>query len=263
MYLIVGLGNPGRKYDGTKHNMGFDVIDELVDRHHIPSSGTDRKGMYGKGIIEGQKVILMKPLTYMNLSGEAIRAYVDFYKIDPESELLVIYDDISLDPGNIRIRKKGSAGGHNGMKNIILHLGTDKFPRIRVGVGEKPAEWDLADFVLAPFSKDDRKKVDEAIADAATAVELFLKDDLDGAMNQFNKKGESEAKAAKKAAKAAARAAREAEKAKQREEAAKAEGIAKATSAAGISGGAVEPAFAEESSEGTGKAIQTETEGNA
>lgn len=220
MYLIVGLGNPGRKYEGTKHNMGFDTIDELVDQFKIPSSGIDRKGMYGKGIIAGQKVLLMKPMTYMNLSGEAVRAFVDFYKIDPEQELIVIYDDISLAPGNIRIRKKGSAGGHNGMKSIIQHLGTDQFPRIRVGVGEKPANWDLADFVMSPFSKEDRVKVDEAIRDAAASVELFLQDDLDGAMNRFNKKGDAEAKAAKKAAKAAARAERAAQREKEKEAAA-------------------------------------------
>ncbi len=223
MYLIVGLGNPGRKYEGTKHNMGFDTIDELVDQFRIPSEGIDRKGMYGKGIIAGQKVLLMKPMTYMNLSGEAVRAFVDFYKIDPERELLVIYDDISLAPGTIRVRKKGSAGGHNGMKSIIQHLGTDQFPRIRVGIGEKPSAWDLADFVMAPFSKEDRVKVDEAIKDAAAAVELFLQDDLEGAMNRFNKKGDAEAKAAKKAAKAAARAERAARKEKERSDAAAAE----------------------------------------
>ncbi len=217
MYLIVGLGNPGRKYEGTKHNMGFDTIDELVDQFKIPSSGIDRKGMYGKGMIAGQKVLLMKPMTYMNLSGEAVRAFVDFYKIDPEQELLVIYDDISLAPGNIRIRKKGSAGGHNGMKSIIQHLGTENFPRIRVGVGEKPSAWDLADYVMSPFSKEERVKVDEAIRDAAAAVELFLQDDLQGAMNRFNKKGDAEAKAAKRAAKAQARAERAAQREKERQ----------------------------------------------
>ncbi len=217
MYLIVGLGNPGRKYEGTKHNMGFDTIDELVDQFKIPSAGIDRKGMYGKGMIAGQKVLLMKPMTYMNLSGEAVRAFVDFYKIDPEQELLVIYDDISLAPGNIRIRKKGSAGGHNGMKSIIQHLGTENFPRIRVGVGEKPSAWDLADYVMSPFSKEERVKVDEAIRDAAAAVELFLQDDLQGAMNRFNKKGDAEAKAAKRAAKAQARAERAAQREKERQ----------------------------------------------
>ena len=178
MYIIVGLGNPGRKFDGTKHNVGFDTIDYLVDEHRIPSSGISLKAMYGKGVIAGQRVLLAKPMTYMNLSGEAVRA-------------LVIYDDISLEPGLIRIRKKGSAGGHNGMKNIISHLGTDRFTRIRIGIGEKPKEWDLADYVLAPFSREDRGKVNEAVKDAVSALEMILQGDTDGAMNRYNKKAES------------------------------------------------------------------------
>lgn len=188
MFLIAGLGNPGRKYDQTKHNMGFDTITELVDRWNIPQGGTDMKAMYGKGLIGGRKVMLIKPLTYMNLSGESIAAYVNYYKVDPESELLVIYDDISLDPGQLRIRKKGSAGGHNGMKNIIQHLGTDKFARIRVGIGDKPAGWDLADYVLAPFSKADRELVDAGIGRAADAVEMIVAGEIDRAMNTFNQK---------------------------------------------------------------------------
>ena len=191
MYIIVGLGNPGRKFDGTKHNVGFDTIDYLVDEHRIPSSGISLKAMYGKGVIAGQRVLLAKPMTYMNLSGEAVRALVDYYKIAPEQELVVIYDDISLEPGLIRIRKKGSAGGHNGMKNIISHLGTDRFTRIRIGIGEKPKEWDLADYVLAPFSREDRGKVNEAVKDAVSALEMILQGDTDGAMNCYNKKAES------------------------------------------------------------------------
>ncbi len=136
MYIIVGLGNPTRKYEGTKHNVGFDTIDYLVDEYGIPSSGLGHKAMYGKGMIAGQKVLLAKPMTYMNLSGESVRELVNYYKIDPEEELIVVYDDISLAPGQIRIRKKGSAGGHNGIKNIIANLGTDKFQRIKIGVGE-------------------------------------------------------------------------------------------------------------------------------
>lgn len=120
MYLIVGLGNPGKQYENTRHNVGFDAVDLLVDEYRVPSSGKQHKAMYGKGVIAGQKVILAKPLTYMNLSGESVRALVDYYKIDPEEELIVIYDDISLEPGKIRIRKKGSAGGHNGIK-ILSH----------------------------------------------------------------------------------------------------------------------------------------------
>ena len=170
MFIIAGLGNPGKRYENTRHNVGFDAIDELVDRYRIPGSGVSHKAMVGKGIMEGQKVLLAKPLTYMNLSGEAIRGLVDYYKIDPETELLVIYDDISLEPGNIRIRKKGSAGGHNGIKSIIAQLGTQNFQRIRIGVGEKPKNWDLADYVLGTFGKEDRPLVEEAIGNAAEAT---------------------------------------------------------------------------------------------
>ena len=138
MYIIAGLGNPTEQYAGTRHNVGFDVIDALADKYNISVEGRKNRAFIGKGVIEGQKVILVKPQTFMNLSGESIRGLVDYYKIDPETELLVIYDDISLDVGQLRIRKKGSAGGHNGIKNIISHLGTDAFPRIKVGVGEKP-----------------------------------------------------------------------------------------------------------------------------
>ena len=188
MYLVVGLGNPTRQYEGTKHNVGFDTIDFLVDEYRVPSSGVKHKAMYGTGVIAGQKVILAKPLTYMNLSGESVAELVNYYKIDPEEELVVIYDDINLAPGYIRVRKKGSAGGHNGIKNIIAQLGSDKFKRIRVGVGEKPKNWDLADYVLSPFSKEERTQVDEAIRHAADALEMILQDDIDSAMNKYNKK---------------------------------------------------------------------------
>lgn len=188
MYLIVGLGNPGMKYDATKHNMGFKVIDELVETYGIPSSGTSLKGMYGKGMIGGEKVILIKPMTYMNNSGECVRAFVDYYKVDPEEEVIIIYDDITLEPGSIRVRKKGSAGGHNGIKSIIAHLGTEKFKRIRVGVGEKPKNWDLADFVLSPFKPEEKDAVREGIEKAAKAVEVILTDGADAAMNRYNKK---------------------------------------------------------------------------
>ena len=126
MYLIVGLGNPGRKYEKTRHNMGFDVIDCLVEKHGVPQSGVKFNAMFGKGLIGGERVILMKPLSFMNLSGGPVREMVNFFKIDPEKELIVIYDDIDLDPGQLRIRKQGSAGGHNGMKDIIRCLGTDR-----------------------------------------------------------------------------------------------------------------------------------------
>lgn len=188
MFIIAGLGNPGKQYENTRHNVGFDAIDFLVDEYRIPSSGKQHKAMYGKGIIEGQKVILAKPMTYMNLSGEAVRALVDYYKVDPETELLVIFDDISLEPGNIRIRKKGSAGGHNGIKSIISHLGTQNFQRIKVGVGEKPKNWDLADYVLGTFSKSDRQLVDDALERTAKAAAMIVRGDIDEAMNIYNKK---------------------------------------------------------------------------
>jgi PTH1 family peptidyl-tRNA hydrolase len=186
MFLIAGLGNPGRKYDQTKHNMGFDAVTELVDRWNIPGSGTDMKAMYGKGLIGGQKVMLIKPMTYMNLSGEAIRAYCHYYKVDPESELLVIYDDISLDPGQLRIRKKGSAGGHNGIKNIVQQLGTDKFARIRIGIGAKPEGWDLADYVLGRFPKEELETMRETVGRAVDATEEMIRAGADSAMNKFN-----------------------------------------------------------------------------
>ena len=188
MYVIAGLGNPGRKYAKTRHNVGFDTLDVLADRYRIDVSAEKFKALVGTGAIEGQKVILVKPQTFMNLSGDSLRMVCDFYKIDPEEELIVVYDDISLAPGQIRIRKKGSAGGHNGIKNIIANLGTDKFQRIKIGVGEKPKEWDLADYVLSPFSREERAAVDEAIGHAAKALELMLNDETDAAMNEYNRK---------------------------------------------------------------------------
>ena len=140
MYIIVGLGNPTSQYEGTRHNVGFDVIDAIADKYNITMDIRKHRAFCGKGIIAGQKVILAKPQTYMNLSGESVRSLVDYFKIDEEQELIVIYDDISLDVGQLRIRKKGSAGGHNGIKNIIAHLGHSVFPRIKVGVGEKPKQ---------------------------------------------------------------------------------------------------------------------------
>ena len=192
MYLIVGLGNPGKQYENTRHNVGFDAVDLLVDEYRVPSSGKQHKAMYGKGVIAGQKVILAKPLTYMNLSGESVRALVDYYKIDPEEELIVIYDDISLEPGKIRIRKKGSAGGHNGIKNIIAQLGTQNFQRVKVGVGEKPKGWDLADYVLSRFGAGEQKLMDEAFGEAAEAAVMMMTDGAERAMNHFNAKKKAE-----------------------------------------------------------------------
>lgn len=192
MYIIVGLGNPTRQYEGTKHNVGFDTIDYLIDEYQIPSSGTGHKALFGKGMIAGQKVIVAKPMTYMNLSGESVRELVNYYKVDPESELIVVYDDISLAPGQIRIRKKGSAGGHNGIKNIILHTGTEGFSRVKIGVGEKPKGWDLADYVLSTFPKEDREKVEEAMDHAVEAVRMMLDGETEAAMNRYNRKSYEE-----------------------------------------------------------------------
>ena len=188
MFLIVGLGNPTKQYEKTRHNIGFDVMDALADKYNISISENKHKALCGKGVIEGMKVVLAKPQTYMNLSGESVAELVNYYKIDEEHELLVIYDDISLDVGQLRIREKGSAGGHNGIKNIILHLGTEVFPRIKVGVGEKPQGWDLADYVLGRYSAEDRKIIDEAQKEAAEAVKMMVMDDVRGAMNRYNTK---------------------------------------------------------------------------
>lgn len=188
MYIIAGLGNPGKQYAQTRHNVGFDTIDILADKYNISVDTKKHKALCGKGMIEGQKVVLAKPQTFMNLSGESVRELVDFYKIDPEEELIVIYDDISLEPGQLRIRPKGSAGGHNGIKNIIANLGTDHFMRVKVGVGEKPKNWDLADYVLSPFTKDERPLVNLAIEHAAKAIEQMLNGDVDAAMNEYNRK---------------------------------------------------------------------------
>ena len=188
MYLIAGLGNPGRQYEHTRHNIGFDTVDVLVEEYQVPQSGVRCKGMYGKGMIAGEKVILLKPLTYMNLSGESVRGIADYFKIDPESQLIVIYDDIDLEPGQIRIRKKGSAGGHNGIKDIIAKLGTQNFIRIKIGVGAKPRGWDLADHVLSRFSTEERELIDMAVSRAAAAVKKILTDGVDAAMNEYNRK---------------------------------------------------------------------------
>ena len=188
MYIIAGLGNPKKEYDNTRHNIGFAMIDALADKYNINVLDVKHKAITGKGIISGQKVILAKPLTFMNLSGESIRQLTDYYKVDPETEVIIISDDISLPPGIIRVRKKGSAGGHNGLKNIIQHLGTEGFRRIRIGVGEKPKGYDLADYVLGHFSKEEQPFMKEGIEKAIGALEMILSDDIDGAMNEYNKK---------------------------------------------------------------------------
>ncbi len=186
MYIIAGLGNPGSKYAHTRHNAGFESIERLADKYRIDISTKKFQALCGSGVIDGQKVLLLKPQTYMNLSGESIRAACDFFKIDPEEELIVLYDDISLEPGQLRIRKKGSAGGHNGMKSIIQHLGTQVFKRVKIGVGEKPAGYDLADYVLGHFSKEDWGEMTEAFDRAALAAARLVTEDAEHVMNEFN-----------------------------------------------------------------------------
>ena len=191
MFIIAGLGNPTSQYEGTRHNIGFDVMDALAEKYNISISEKKHKALCGKGVIEGEKVLLVKPQTYMNLSGESIAEILNYYKVDAEEDFLVVFDDISLAPGHIRIRKKGSAGGHNGIKNIIAMTGTQNFKRIKVGVGEKPKGWDLADYVLGRFPDEDRKKVNDAIEDAIGAVSMILRGETDQAMNCYNAKKEA------------------------------------------------------------------------
>lgn len=188
MYLIVGLGNPRKEYENTRHNIGFDVIDCIAKQENIDVLEKKHKAVIGKGYLEGQKVILAKPQTFMNLSGESVRELVDYYKLDETCDIIVISDDISLDVGQIRIRKKGSAGGHNGLKNIIAHLGHDTFMRIKMGVGEKPKGYDLADYVLGHFNKEERKIMEDATERAFQAIRMIIREDVDAAMNQYNRK---------------------------------------------------------------------------
>ena len=188
MIVIAGLGNPGKEYEHTRHNVGFDLIDVLAERYQIGVNESKFQGLYGKGIIEGEKVILVKPLTYMNLSGICIQEVLHYFKCDPKTDLIVISDDISLPEGMIRIRKKGSAGRHNGLKNIIAQVGTDEFARIRIGVGDKPKNGDLVNHVLGHFTKEARAQVEQGLENAADAIALAVRENMDAAMNQFNKK---------------------------------------------------------------------------
>ena len=185
-FLIVGLGNPGTKYEFTRHNAGFLCLDVLADDSNVRINKLKYKSVIGEAVISGHRCILQKPQTFMNNSGEAVREAASFYKIPPE-RVLVIFDDISLPCGKMRIRRKGSDGGHNGIKSIISHLGSDAFPRIKLGVGEKPSpEWDLADWVLSAFKKDELTALREASDNAVKACELIIDGDIDRAMSLFN-----------------------------------------------------------------------------
>ncbi|MDY2922275.1 MAG: aminoacyl-tRNA hydrolase [Eubacterium sp.] len=185
MFLIVGLGNPGVEYAATRHNIGFDMITYLSDKYNIPVNTREGKALVGKGILAGEKVMLAQPQTYMNLSGESVRALMDYYKIDIE-DLMVIYDDISLDVGQIRMRGKGSAGGHNGIKNIIQHTGTQEFARIKIGVGQKPEGGDLVKHVLGRFSKEEDGMFRDVFALAEEGLLAWLQEDMKSAMNKVN-----------------------------------------------------------------------------
>ncbi len=185
-WIIVGLGNSGDRYEHTRHNVGFDTVDALADSLDIPVQRLKFKALTNTATIAGEKVLLMKPVTFMNLSGEAVEPAAAFYKV-PADHILVISDEVALPPGKLRIRKGGSAGGHNGLKNIIAHLHTDQFPRIRIGVGEKPhPDYDMADWVLGRPQGEDRKLVDDAIARAAQAIQCYIQEGPDRAMSRFN-----------------------------------------------------------------------------
>lgn len=185
MFLIVGLGNPGVEYAATRHNIGFDMITYLSDKYNIPVNSREGKALVGKGILAGEKVMLAQPQTYMNLSGESVRALMDYYKIDIE-DLMVIYDDISLDVGQIRMRGKGNAGGHNGIKNIIQHTGTQEFARIKIGVGQKPEGGDLVKHVLGRFSREEDGMFRDVFALAEEGLLAWLQEDMKSAMNKVN-----------------------------------------------------------------------------
>ena len=186
MFVIAGLGNPTEKYAKTRHNAGFDTVDILAEKLNVKMKKTVFNAMVGKTVIGGEKTLLVKPLTFMNLSGNAVRSVCRFYKIDPKEKLVVIYDDSDLEEGRLRLRKKGSAGSHNGMKSIVSCLGTEEFFRIRVGIGKRPEQMDMVDYVLGRFDKETRKIMEDAFAKAADAAVDIVEHGMDHAMNQFN-----------------------------------------------------------------------------
>jgi peptidyl-tRNA hydrolase, PTH1 family len=183
--LFIGLGNPGSRFDGTRHNIGFEVIDTLSDSLNIPLQQTKFKGIYGTGVVKGEKVFLLKPLTYMNLSGECIGPFMDYFQI-PLEDMIVVYDDLDTVPGKLRLRTKGSAGGHNGIKSMIAHLGTQEFKRIRFGIGRPTNQQPVPDFVLNRFSKEESIDIEHGIDRSVKACEAFLETTFDKVMNKFN-----------------------------------------------------------------------------
>ncbi|MBR6528775.1 MAG: aminoacyl-tRNA hydrolase [Firmicutes bacterium] len=192
MYIIVGLGNPGKQYENTRHNMGFLAVDLLAEKYNIDVNKIKFKALVGEGRIAGQKVLLVKPQTYMNLSGEAVRQAMDFYKIDPE-ELIVIYDDIDIPTGTFRIRKKGSPGTHNGMRNIFQHIQTNDFPRIRVGIGSGKKD-NLAGYVTGGISKSEQELLADVLKNSADAAACIIEKGIDKAMNEYNVRPNKEKK---------------------------------------------------------------------
>ena len=186
MYIIAGLGNPGLKYRHTRHNAGFDAMDYLAKKYDITIRKNENRALTGKGMIEGIPVLLVKPQTFMNNSGQSLGALTKFYKTDPKTEMIVLSDDVTLDAGNLRIRKKGSAGGHNGLKNIIACCQTEEFARIRIGVGKLPEHGDMIQHVLGKLPKEERKMEEEAFTRASEAVALIVQGRIDEAMNRYN-----------------------------------------------------------------------------
>ena len=187
MYLIVGLGNPEEEYSNTRHNMGFDVINKISKKYNIEVNKNKFNGLYGKGEIEGEKVVLIKPQTYMNLSGEAVKKFADFYKIEPE-KIILIFDDIEVEKGMIRIRKQGSGGSHKGMQSVVSLLGTEKIPRVRVGIGKPERMNNMIEYVIYKINKEEQELLKPGIEKAEEAVEVIIKHGIDKAMNQFNNK---------------------------------------------------------------------------
>lgn len=185
MYLIIGLGNPESDYANTRHNMGFNVINKLSEKYNIEVKKDKFKALFGSGVIEGEKVILVKPQTFMNLSGESVQEFVNFYKI-PLENVLIIYDDVDIEPGKVRIRKNGSAGGHNGMKSIVSHLSSEKFPRVRVGIGKPHGQKDMIAHVIGGIDDEDKELLDKGVNLATEAVIETLKNNIDSAMNKYN-----------------------------------------------------------------------------
>ncbi|MBP7176137.1 MAG: aminoacyl-tRNA hydrolase [Thermoclostridium sp.] len=185
MLVLVGLGNPGREYERTRHNAGFEAIDYLAALYRISLTREKFRSLIGEGMIQSEKVLLVKPQTYMNNSGEAVRAIMDFYKLQP-NQLVVVFDDIDLEPGAIRIRTRGSAGTHNGMRSILYHLGTEVFPRIRIGIGKPDPRFDLADYVLGRLDPSEQKAMSEAVEKVAEAIGILLVSGIETAMGKFN-----------------------------------------------------------------------------